>query len=101
MSARPSVAGSAAACSGAMYAGVPSVVPSCVRPDLLMAVVDLRPSRLSAPGSVAMDDAALVRVGECARDVLENAHGAADRKTSLALDARAQRLAFNERHREV
>jgi len=48
---------------------------------------------------VAVDDAAAVRVDERARDVLENAHRFAHRERS-AREARAQRLAFDERHDE-
>jgi hypothetical protein len=41
-----------------------------------------------------------VRVGEGARDVLEDGHGLADRERS-ALESGAQRLALDERHDEV
>src|SRR5258708_7325493 len=48
-----------------------------------------------------MDDAAFVGVREGPRHVLEDAHRPAHLERALALDPRSQRLAFDERHREV
>jgi hypothetical protein len=41
------------------------------------------------------------RIRECARHILQDAHGAPDREPAVALDPAAQRLALHERHREV
>ena len=96
-----------------MYAGVPIDVPICVsvasgrrRPR---GADRLRDSEIGDDRGaareqhvvrldVAMHDAALVRVAECLRHVLQNADDFGDRERA-AREARAQRLAFDERHR--
>ena len=46
----------------------------------------------------AMNDAALVRVGECVGDFGSDAHGVRNRELVFPLEAAAQRLALDERH---
>jgi hypothetical protein len=50
---------------------------------------------------VAVHDAALVRVGERARHLAQEAHGLAEREFPLAHQSCAERLAAHEGHREI
>ena len=108
MSVRPSIARSPVACSGDMYCGVPSERPVCVTRaagvgdgerdaevgDERLAVVQQDVLGLE----VAMDDAVAVRVVERAGDRGGDADRFVDRELLLAIEPRAQRLAFDERH---
>ena len=48
-----------------------------------------------------MNDALLMGVGQCARDVAQNAHAFGNSESTLVLQPRAKRLALLERHDEV
>ena len=109
MSVRPSMTRSPVACSGLMYCGVPNESPVCVMrvpPALLTAsampksatsgwpVVEQDVLRLE----VAVDHVVAVRVVERTRDRGRDANGFVDRQLLLAIESRAQRFAFDERH---
>ena len=112
------MSGSPAACSGAMYAGVPIDVPSCVSVDPC-APLSVRESlnALAMPKSVTtavppesstlsglMSRCTMPRscaYCERARDVAEDAQDVGDRERRLLGQPRAQRLALDERHRVV
>ena len=50
---------------------------------------------------IAMHHAARVGVRQCAGDVTQNAHTLRDRQSGRGTESSAQRLALNERHREI
>ena len=108
--------GSPAACSGAMYAGVPIDVPICVsvapgagvRDALIALAMPKSVTTADAAGEqhvvgldVAVHDAALVRVGERLRDVAQDARSTSAIGSGPRAEPRAQRLALDERHRVV
>ena len=111
MSARSSVCGSAVACSGAMYDGVPSAKPTEVsatararfRHRLRHAEIgDLRvPAREQhvVGLDVAVHDAMLVRVLQRFRHFAEESRRLGQRQLARALEPRAERFALDERHR--
>ena len=120
MSARESTSGSAAACSGAMYVGVPTDMPICVSVSPVScgggssfasetALAIPKSETTAAPPQsedvvgldVAVDHAALVREGERLGDVAEQADRLADRQGAVLAQVRAQRPALLVRHRIV
>ena len=117
MSARWSALGSAAACSGDMYAGVPIDVPTCVsvepsfrgrarRADRLRdAEVGHRRGTAGEQDVVRLDvavhDAALVRVRRAPSATSRRMPTASAIGSGPRASRRAQRLAFDERHRVV
>src|SRR2546428_11169938 len=114
MSARWSTLGSALACSGDMYAGVPSATPSDVRPPC-SALLDARnafatpksvtialpPESSTFSADVAVHDAVFVRIRERGGDLAQHANGMVDGQLAVPGEANPQRLAVHERHREV
>ena len=113
-SARASIFGLAAACSGAMYAGVPRAMPSDVVDDAVgsfdadnaFATPKVGDHRAAARQQnvvgfdVAVDDALFVGVIERRRDLAKQAQTFDDGQLSALRQPLPQRLSFDQRHRE-
>src|SRR5690349_5766833 len=95
---RWSAFGSAASCSGAMYAGVPIAMPTDVVPEVGHQGVGS--VMQDVPGlDVAMDDAAPVGVGERVQDVVQHPRYRPWRELPGMRQRIAERHALDEGHR--
>src|SRR6266516_2099916 len=103
MSARWSTLGSALACSGDMYAGVPSATPSDVMPpcsallDALNAfatpksvTIALPPESSTFSGLMSRCDAVFVRIRERGGDLAQHANGLVDGQLAVPREANLQ-----------